>query len=98
MTHDLTPARRIGRERELVAAARLDNLATSHAGTRALVAAVEQAPVEPTTQVLVLFDHEEVGSMSERGRSRSCSRRSSSASSVSWAADATSCTGRSRRR
>lgn len=67
MTHDLTPARRIGRERELVAAARLDNLATSHAGTRALVAAVEQAPAEPTTQVLVLFDHEEVGSMSERG-------------------------------
>jgi aspartyl aminopeptidase len=67
MTHDLTPSRLIGRDRDLVAAPRLDNLATSYAGVRALVTAVEQAPAEPCTQVLVLFDHEEVGSMSERG-------------------------------
>ncbi len=67
MTHDVTPSRRVGRERDLVAAPRLDNQATSYAGTRALIAAVEQPPARPWTQVLVLFDHEEVGSMSERG-------------------------------
>lgn len=67
MTHDLTPARLLGRHRDLVAAPRLDNLATSYAGVRALATAVEEAPARPSTQVLVLFDHEEVGSMSERG-------------------------------
>jgi len=67
MTHDLTPSRRIGRDRDLIAAPRLDNLATSFAGVQALVAAVEQAPARPVVPVLVLFDHEEVGSMSERG-------------------------------
>ncbi|MDQ4085116.1 MAG: M18 family aminopeptidase [Actinomycetota bacterium] len=67
MTHDLTPARRIGRDRDLVAAPRLDNLATSYAGVRALASAVGHAPARPWVPVLVLFDHEEVGSMSERG-------------------------------
>jgi aspartyl aminopeptidase len=67
MTHDLTPARRIGRDRDLIAAPRLDNLATAYAGVQALVAAADQAPARPWVQVLVLFDHEEVGSMSERG-------------------------------
>ncbi len=65
MTHDLTPARRVGRDRDLVASARLDNLATSYAGVRALLRAVAQSVA--TIPVLVLFDHEEIGSMSERG-------------------------------
>jgi aspartyl aminopeptidase len=67
MTHDLTPSRRIGRDRDLVAAPRLDNLATSYAGVRALLAAVGRPPATPWVPTLVLFDHEEVGSMSERG-------------------------------
>jgi aspartyl aminopeptidase len=67
MTHDLTPSRRLGRERDLIAAPRLDNLATSYAGVRALVDAVRRPSVRPWVPVLVLFDHEEVGSMSERG-------------------------------
>jgi aspartyl aminopeptidase len=69
MTHDLTPARRIGSEGDLIASARLDNLATSYAAVRALLEAVE-APstlVDPAIPLIVLFDHEEVGSMSERG-------------------------------
>ncbi|MDQ1537703.1 MAG: aspartyl aminopeptidase, partial [Actinomycetota bacterium] len=41
MTHDLQPSRRIGRDLDLIAAPRLDNLATSYAGVRALVDAVE---------------------------------------------------------
>ena len=67
MTHDLTPSRRIGQDRELIAAPRLDNLATCYAGVRALAAAVEAPPASPQVPVLVLFDHEENGSMSERG-------------------------------
>ncbi len=67
MTHDLTPSRRIGRDRDLVAAPRLDNLATSYAGVQALLSAVESRPGRPWVPALVLFDHEEVGSMSERG-------------------------------
>ncbi|AKU18962.1 aminopeptidase 2 [Luteipulveratus mongoliensis] len=71
MTHDLTPARRTGRDRELVAGARQDNLATSYAATRALIAAVEVEPVQPVTPVIALFDHEEVGSVSDRGAASS---------------------------
>jgi aspartyl aminopeptidase len=67
MTHDLTPSRRIGRDRDLIAAPRLDNLATSYAGVRALLHAVATTPTRPWVPVLVLFDHEEVGSVSERG-------------------------------
>jgi aspartyl aminopeptidase len=65
MTHDLTPARRVGRDRDLVASARLDNLATSYAAVRALL----RAATDPGDRIplIVLFDHEEVGSMSERG-------------------------------
>jgi aspartyl aminopeptidase len=68
MTHDLTPSRLVGREYELVSAPRLDNQATCYAGLQAMVAATTtESPVEQIVPVLVLFDHEEVGSMSERG-------------------------------
>jgi aspartyl aminopeptidase len=81
MTHDLQPSRRIGRDLDLIAAPRLDNLATSYAGVRALIDATEAmtrdgrpgapgmspAASKPSLPVLVLFDHEEVGSQSERG-------------------------------
>ncbi|MDZ7928821.1 MAG: M18 family aminopeptidase [Rhodococcus sp. (in: high G+C Gram-positive bacteria)] len=65
MTHDLAPSAVVGVESELVSAPRLDNQGTCYAGTQALLAAVEN----PTgvTPVLALFDHEEVGSMSDRG-------------------------------
>jgi aspartyl aminopeptidase len=79
MTHDLQPSRRIGRELDLIAAPRLDNLATSYAGVRALIDAAEamasgsrpgasvMSESPSTIPILVLFDHEEVGSQSERG-------------------------------
>src|SRR5690606_23754433 len=66
MTHDLTPSRRIGRDGDLVSAPRLDNLGTTYAGVQALLRAVE-SPTEGVVPLLVLFDHEEVGSVSERG-------------------------------
>jgi aspartyl aminopeptidase len=71
MTHDLQPSRRIGRDLDLIAAPRLDNLATTYAGVQALIDAAQalaggDAP-DPSIPVLVLYDHEEVGSQSERG-------------------------------
>jgi aspartyl aminopeptidase len=69
MTHDLTPARRIGRDLDLLASARLDNLATSFAATVALATSVDAARDQDVgvVQVVALFDHEEVGSTTERG-------------------------------
>ncbi|WP_395726204.1 M18 family aminopeptidase [Nakamurella sp.] len=61
--YDLTPARRIGLDRALIASARLDNQATCYAGVRALIRAGDTRH----RQLLALFDHEEVGSVSERG-------------------------------
>ncbi len=65
MTHPVQPSARIGRDRDLIAAPRLDNLATSYAGVRAMVDASASGPGH--VPVLVLFDHEEIGSTSERG-------------------------------
>ncbi|HEY7053116.1 MAG TPA: M18 family aminopeptidase [Mycobacterium sp.] len=63
MTHDVEPSRVIGANRDLLSAPRLDNQASCYAGLQALLAA------EPNYHlpVLALFDHEEVGSMSDRG-------------------------------
>ena len=63
MAFDLTPARRIGLDRALIASARLDNQATCYAGVQALV----RAGATRHRTLLALFDHEEVGSVSERG-------------------------------
>lgn len=64
MTHDTAPSALTGATRELVSAPRLDNQVTCFAGTKALINAVRVDGVRP---VLALFDHEEVGSTSERG-------------------------------
>ncbi len=73
MTHDLTPARLVGRTGDLIAAARLDNLASSYAAVRALVEAAGGAGGTTAgagvVPVVVLFDHEEIGSTTDRGAS-----------------------------
>ena len=66
MTHDVTPSGFVGRDGELVSAPRLDNQGTCFAGLHALIAAVHD-PAPGIAPVLALFDHEEVGSMSDRG-------------------------------
>ncbi|OBH64251.1 M18 family aminopeptidase [Mycobacterium sp. E2479] len=63
MTHDLTPATVIGADADLLSAPRLDNQASCYAGMEALLATTPRAFVP----VLVLFDHEEVGSSSDHG-------------------------------
>ncbi len=64
MTHDVQPSALMGANGELVSAPRLDNQATCFAGLQALLAAEAVDGVRP---VLALFDHEEVGSTSQRG-------------------------------
>jgi aspartyl aminopeptidase len=66
MAHDLAPGTLAGAADELVSAPRLDNLCSAWAGLVALLAAAEGAG-GGGLPVLVLFDHEEIGSTSERG-------------------------------
>lgn len=61
--YDLTPATLGGQDDAFVFSARLDNLASCHAATRAMVASERS----DTTRVIALFDHEEVGSGSAQG-------------------------------
>jgi aspartyl aminopeptidase len=63
MTHDVQPSRLVGAEGALLSAARLDNQASCYAGLAALLAAEPRGYLP----MLVLFDHEEVGSTSESG-------------------------------
>jgi aspartyl aminopeptidase len=63
LVHDLTPPARLGRDEELLACPRLDNLASVHAGLTALIAATGS----DTTPVFVGFDHEEIGSGTATG-------------------------------
>lgn len=57
-----------GAHHEFVHSARLDNLASSHAGLEALLDVSDDEPGEATA-VLALFDHEEIGSTTDRGAS-----------------------------
>jgi len=63
MTHDLTPSTIVGADAGLLSAPRLDNQASCYAGMEALLAAEPRGFLP----VLVLFDHEEVGSSSDHG-------------------------------
>ncbi|MFP5256854.1 MAG: M18 family aminopeptidase [Acidimicrobiia bacterium] len=67
MVHDLAPSTLLGVDGELLSAPRLDNLCSAWAGTEALAAAVAHGSEPAQVPVLVLFDHEEVGSTSDRG-------------------------------
>ncbi|KAA1432675.1 M18 family aminopeptidase [Mycolicibacter arupensis] len=63
MTHDLAPSAVTGLGGEFVSAPRLDNQASCYAGLQALLTAKSDRYLP----VLVLFDHEEVGSTSDHG-------------------------------
>lgn len=59
MTHDFAPSAVVGSERDLLSAPRLDNLCSSWAATEALLAT--------NRGMIALWDHEEIGSTSNRG-------------------------------
>jgi aspartyl aminopeptidase len=66
MTYDTQPSGVIGSRGEFISAPRIDNLASSHAALTALVRAGASSTA-PFTRVVVLYDHEEVGSRSAQG-------------------------------
>ncbi|GAA3188473.1 MULTISPECIES: M18 family aminopeptidase [Streptomyces] len=66
MVHSIEPPAYLGRDRELLAGPRMDNLLSVHAGTAALIAAAESGELT-TIPVLAAFDHEENGSQSDTG-------------------------------
>src|SRR5690606_33751451 len=64
MCHSVEPPAYLGRDRELLAGPRLDNLLSVHAGAAALAAVATGLPgaagqEPPAIPVLVAFDHEE---------------------------------------
>ncbi|MFF1717719.1 M18 family aminopeptidase [Streptomyces sviceus] len=65
MTHSVEAPAYLGRDKELVAGPRMDNLLSVHAGVAAL-AAVSSGEL-PYIPVLAAFDHEENGSQSDTG-------------------------------
>jgi aspartyl aminopeptidase len=67
MTHDVQPPAYLGRDRELLASPRLDNLLSVHACTAALAAAAGYGDELTAIPVLAAFDHEENGSQSDTG-------------------------------
>ncbi|MCZ9340890.1 M18 family aminopeptidase, partial [Streptomyces sp. TRM76130] len=67
MTHSVEPPAYLGRDRELVAGPRMDNLLSVHAGTAALAAAAADGSALSYIPVLAAFDHEETGSQSDTG-------------------------------
>ncbi|GGV19379.1 putative M18 family aminopeptidase 2 [Streptomyces griseoflavus] len=67
MVHPVEPPAYLGRDRELVAGPRMDNLLSVHAGTAALAAVAGQGSALSHIPVLAAFDHEENGSQSDTG-------------------------------
>ncbi|WP_033320397.1 M18 family aminopeptidase [Streptomyces yerevanensis] len=67
MTHSIEPPSYLGRDKELVAGPRMDNLLSVHAGTAALAAVATCDSALPYIPVLAAFDHEENGSQSDTG-------------------------------
>lgn len=67
MLHDVTAPARIGPQGELLASARLDNLASCWAAVSALAEIGQRPDLAPSTPVVGLYDHEEVGSTSATG-------------------------------
>lgn len=65
MPYDVQPASVAGVRGEFIQASRLDNLASCHAALEALLGAGDEPA--PFSRVVVLYDHEEVGSRSAQG-------------------------------
>ncbi|MCX4858753.1 M18 family aminopeptidase [Streptomyces canus] len=66
MTHSVEAPAYLGRDKELVAGPRMDNLMSVHAGVAALTAVAGGSEL-PYIPVLAAFDHEENGSQSDTG-------------------------------
>jgi aspartyl aminopeptidase len=65
--YDTTPAGYGGLGDEFIYSGRLDNLAMSYATLAAFIAAAPEGAASEVIQVIALFDHEEIGSVSAEG-------------------------------
>ncbi|MFQ5515253.1 MAG: M18 family aminopeptidase [Myxococcota bacterium] len=66
MLHDTQPSVVSGARGEFVHAPRLDNLGSCHAALTALID-VGESPAPPFARMIVLYDHEEIGSRTAQG-------------------------------
>lgn len=66
MTADTQPSALVGASQEFISAPRLDNLSSTHAAVTAFQRAIAVGS-EASTRVLVIYDHEEVGSRTAQG-------------------------------
>eukprot|EP01017_Pseudomicrothorax_dubius_P010908 TRINITY_DN1396_c0_g1_i3.p1 TRINITY_DN1396_c0_g1~~TRINITY_DN1396_c0_g1_i3.p1 ORF type:complete len:316 (-),score=76.78 TRINITY_DN1396_c0_g1_i3:204-1151(-) len=64
---DTQPATLLGLDQEFISSPRLDNLYSSYQALRAILADEAHAPDDQYVNMVVLFDHEEVGSLSSQG-------------------------------
>ncbi len=71
MLHDVVPPTRAGLDGEFLFAPRLDNQAMCHAALCSLLGAAGKSGPEGVVPLIVLFDHEEVGSNSAYGAASS---------------------------
>jgi aspartyl aminopeptidase len=69
MLHDVVPSTFLGLDRQMIAAPRLDNLCSCFCAVAALIARGAEQRDDGPLSVVALFDHEEVGSSSNRGAS-----------------------------
>ncbi|MFF3714169.1 M18 family aminopeptidase [Streptomyces phaeochromogenes] len=67
MVHSIEPPAYLGRDKELLAGPRMDNLLSVHAGTAALAGVATADETLSHIPVLAAFDHEENGSQSDTG-------------------------------
>ncbi|MCX5605110.1 MULTISPECIES: M18 family aminopeptidase [Streptomyces phaeochromogenes group] len=67
MVHSIEPPAYLGRDKELLAGPRMDNLLSVHAGTAALAGVATADETLSYIPVLAAFDHEENGSQSDTG-------------------------------
>ncbi|MET8780463.1 MULTISPECIES: M18 family aminopeptidase [unclassified Streptomyces] len=67
MTHSVEPPAYLGRDKDLVAGPRMDNLLSVHAATAALAGVAASDAGLSYIPVLAAFDHEENGSQSDTG-------------------------------
>ncbi|KPI17742.1 M18 family aminopeptidase 2 [Actinobacteria bacterium OK074] len=67
MVHSVEPPAYLGRDQDLVAGPRMDNLLSLHAGTAALATVTTAPDALSYIPVLAAFDHEENGSQSDTG-------------------------------
>ena len=67
MAFDTQPPAVVGRDGDLYASARIDNLVSAFCAVRALVATTAAGEERPHLPVVVLYDHEEIGSQTATG-------------------------------